>query len=169
MALPAERRTRGSAPRLKRARTALAALAATLFSLTVLLGMDRWNTDSVRPRLEDLWLMEPVPRERLERSDYDDVFTLAETEPTVVAAAAGVSPERARRWVEAARLATLRGIGAANARLLWDSGIHSVEELAAADPAELTDRLAALRRGDRQATAAKVRVWVRAARRESDS
>lgn len=169
VALPPEGRGAGSAPGLKPRRTALAAVAATLFSLAVLFGMDRWNTDSLRPQLEDLWLVEPALRERLERSAYDDLFVLAEAEPDLLAAAADVSLDRARDWVEVSRLATLRGIGAANARLLWEAGIRSVEELADADPDVLIHRLALESDHAARPSIPKVRVWVRAARRESDS
>jgi len=153
------------AQRLALRRTALAALAALVFSAGVLIGMDRWNTDSVRPRLEELWLLEPAARERLESTRYEDVFALGEAEPAAVAAAAGVSTARAREWVDAARLATLRGIGTVNARMLWEAGIRSLEALAAADPDRLAERLRGRTDRYRAASTPKVRVWVRAAQR----
>ena len=51
-----------------------AAVAAVIFSLVALVGMDRWNTDSTVPRLDDLWLAEPAAIERLAAARYDDLF-----------------------------------------------------------------------------------------------
>ena len=69
----------------------------------------------------------------------------------------------AEEWVETARLVALRGIGAENTRLLVASGIRSVADLASADPARLIERLE--RSAGREVVPARVRVWVRAARR----
>ncbi len=72
------------------------------------------------------------------------------------------------------RLVFLRGIGTAGARRLAAAGIHSVAELAAADPRSLaraldalTDQALARLSGCpcRPPTAGEVRVWIRAARR----
>jgi predicted RecB family nuclease len=67
--------------------------------------------------------------------------------------------------VVAARLSTLRGVGTANAQLLWQVGVESVADLAASDPSTLGERLRGLAQRPRVATPQKVRVWVRAARR----
>lgn len=155
---------RGEA-RLAARRTALAALAATLFAVGVLRGMDRWNTDSLRPRMEDLWLIEPNAAERLAETAYGDVFDLRAAEPREVSSALRVEPERAAEWVAAARLVTLQGIGVDNARLLWELGIRSIASLAAVDPEALSARLRDRAERPRAATPPKVRVWVQAARR----
>jgi predicted flap endonuclease-1-like 5' DNA nuclease len=90
-----------------------------------------------------------------------DPFALARAEPNEVARSAGISAVDAGRWIEAARLVTLHGIGAPNAARLRAAGISTVSELAAADPESLAGRLAA--RGTPIASA-RLRVWVRAAR-----
>lgn len=167
LAVPPERGAKESRLRGSVRRTAIASAVALAFSVGVLFGMDRLNTDSLRPRLADLWLVEATARQRLERTPYDDVFQLAEATPAAVAAAAGVNEESARQWVEAARLATLRGIGTENAHLLWRAGIRSVESLAAADAEELADHLDDLTGRSWAASPPpppRVRVWVRAAR-----
>jgi hypothetical protein len=151
---------------LRPRRLLVACTVAVLSCGAVLFGMDRWNTDSLRPRLEGLWVVQPAERERLAATDYGDVFKLAMAAPREVARTVGVSESEARRWVDAARLATLRGIGTANARLLWEIGIRSVADLAAADAAVLGERLRAASQRPRVATPPKVRVWVRAANRE---
>ncbi len=146
-------------------RTAVAALVAVGFCLAVLFGMDRWNTDSLRPTLGGLWLASPAERESLASTPYGDLFTLADSEPTQVAEAAGTSPSSARAWISASQISTLRGIGTVNAQLLWEAGIRSLSDLALAEPDALGRDLRRRTTRPRAATPAKVRVWVRAARR----
>jgi predicted flap endonuclease-1-like 5' DNA nuclease len=93
------------------------------------------------------------------------VFTLAHADPGHVAEAADTAVDVARDWVRAARLMTLRGIGAANARALEQAGVPSVDALARADARELAGRLR--QAGVPRITDARVRVWVRAARRQA--
>ena len=138
--------------------------AVFLCSLAVLPGMDRYNTDSLRPRLQDLWLVELADRERLAATPYGNLFVLAGAEAAEVAGTAAVTSWQAHEWIAAARLATLRGIGTENARLMWDAGIFSVAQLAASEPGELGPRLRSMTGRPRAATPPKVRVWVAAAR-----
>jgi hypothetical protein len=152
-------------PRPRPRRTALAAVAAAAFSLAVLFGMDRWNTDSLRPLLQDLWLVESAERERLAATPYANLFVLAEAQPAEVAGPASATLSRAEEWITAARLSTLRGIGTENAKLMWEAGIYSVTQLAASEPGELSARLRGMTERPRAATPPKVRVWVGAARR----
>jgi len=98
---------------------------------------------------------------RPEAAGYDP-FSLAAADPAAVAVATGGSAREAAEWVERARLATLRGIGSDNAALLREAGIGSVAELAAVEPPELADRLAAV--GAPPRPEARLAVWVRAAR-----
>lgn len=146
-------------------RTALAALVAAVFALGVLFGMDRWNTDSLRPLLRDLWLVESADRARLAATPYADLFVLAEAQPAQVVGAAAATLADAEEWIAAARLSILRGIGTENAKLMWEAGINSVARLAASEPGELSARLRGMTERPRAATPPKVRVWVGAARR----
>jgi hypothetical protein len=146
-------------------RTLAAVAGGVVFSLAVLVGMDRWNTDSLRPRVEEVWLIGQPEAERLAETPFADLHKLAVADPQTVSRAAGASLSDARDWVEAARIVTLRGIGIENARLLWELGITSVKELAAADPETLGPQLRARSKRPRSATPPKVRVWVDAARR----
>jgi hypothetical protein len=152
-------------PRPRPRRTALAAVAAAAFSLAVLFGMDRWNTDSLRPLLQDLWVVESAERERLAATPYSNLFVLEEAQPAEVAGPASATLSQAEEWIAAARLSTLRGIGTENARLMWEAGIYSVTQLAASEPGELGARLRGMTQRPRAATPPKVRVWVGAARR----
>jgi len=150
-------------------RTIAAAGVAIVFSLAALVGMDRWNTDSVRPRLAELWILDDEDRASLADSGLGDVFVLAREQPANVAERTGSSVASAEEWVSIARVATLRGIGMANARLLWQAKVRSIADLAASDAGELSDRLRGLTKRPRAATPAKVRVWVQAARQMVDN
>jgi hypothetical protein len=165
IAVPEKRPATGGRQALRPGRTIAAIGAAAVFSLAVLLGMDRWNTDSLGPRLEELWVVRSADRASLTATPYRDLFVLAEAEPEDVARATGAGISAAEEWVTAARLSTLRGVGTENARLIWEDGTRSLAELAAADPEALSERLRARTVRPRTATPPKVRGWVRAARR----
>ncbi len=150
-------------------RTIAAAVMAIVFSLAALVGMDRWNTDSVRPRSAELWVLDDEARGSLADNGFGDIFALAGALPADVAERTGISVAAAEEWISAARLATLRGIGTANARLLWQANVKCVSDLAGADASELSERLRRLTKRPRAATPAKVRVWVQAARRTVDT
>ncbi len=156
-------------PRIKPGRALATAAAAIVFSLAALVGMDRWNTDSLRPQLAELWVVDDQARAGLADNGFGDVFALARARPAEVAEKTGVSVGVAEEWIAAAQLATLRGIGTTNARLLWQADITSVTDLAESDASELSERLRGLTERPRAATPAKVRVWVRAARRTVDT
>jgi predicted flap endonuclease-1-like 5' DNA nuclease len=135
------------------------ALGAFVFSLIVLVGMELWTFTSSKPRITDL---PDVQGAALERAGYD-VFRLANTMPSLVAADAGVDRATAQQWVERAGLASLRGIGTNNLILLQQLGINSVEQLAATDPAVLVAKIE--EKTGEDWVDARVRVWVRGARR----
>ena len=109
----------------------------------------------------------PAAIERLAAARYDDLFQLAESSPADLAKTAGVTPALAQSWIDAAQLITLRGLGARNARLLWEIGITSVDELAGSDAEQIGAQIRAIAVRTRSATPPKVRVWVEAARRAS--
>ncbi len=136
-----------------------AVLAAVAFSGLVIAGMEMRTFSSYTPRLDRL---PEIPAAVLETAGFD-VFTLASAAPSEVVERLEVAPEEAADWVETARLAALRGIGVRNAQLLQQVGIHCVAALAVADDDELATRLEALT--GRPVLPARVRVWIRAARR----
>lgn len=149
----------GVRERRRRGTVAAAALAAAVFSAAVLAGTERWTIVSRTPLLAEL---PEVPAARLEEIGHDP-FSLAEADPAELARRLGVPAGQAERWVEAARLATHRGIGSRNAARLISLGIRSPADLARADPAGLLESLRATE-GPRL-NEARVRVWVRGARR----
>ncbi len=144
-------------PRLPARARALLILAAALLSLGALRGMERWTISSTTPRMEALAGRRTGALRRL---GYD-IFSLARADSATVARVGGVPLRHAGRWVRLARLATLRGIGSANALRLERLGVRSVAELARADPDSLFRRLAA--EGAPAIRPERVRVWVRAA------
>jgi len=155
----------GGAPRGHRAPTpplrgpltlSLAAALALLFSAAVLAGMERFTITSRTPRLESVAGAAAADL----RAAGHDVFSLADASPEEVATRTPVGAAVAERWVQRARLVTLRGIGTVHAEALQAAGIGTVEALAGADPAALAGRLSHLE----TVTPARVRVWVRGAR-----
>jgi hypothetical protein len=142
----------------KRKRLATA-LGAVVFSVIVLLGMEQLTVDSRKPQLEHFAEM---PAEQLREHDYD-IFKLAKASPAQIAATLGSSLESAERWVETARLATLRGLGTENLRHLNALGIRTMRALASSDWRALDAQLEQMTGGD--VVDARVRVWIRGARR----
>lgn len=134
----------------------VAAGLVVAFSALALLAMDRGTVASTTPRLAEL----PGAPQVVAHSDWN-VFSLARARPEDVAPASGISITDAERWVEAARLATLRGLGTENVARLHAAGVTTVAELAASDPEELAARLAA---AGAPIPPARLRVWVRTAR-----
>lgn len=153
---------RAAAPR--RARTVLAIAAGVVFSIFVLSGMERWTIDSYTPRLSGLWSLDSADRAALAEAGYRNPFQLAEARVDDLAGLPGAAHSEVREWVASARLATLRGIGTENARLLWQAGIRSVEDLARADPGRLAEELRRSADRPRAGSPPRVRVWVRSAR-----
>lgn len=136
----------------------LAAMLAIAFSALVLLGMERHTISSTTPRLADL---DGVSSAALEHAGYD-VFRLAESDPSAVAADTGLPIEAAHTWVDLAEMTALRGIGTENAHRLQAAGISTIAELAAADPVWLVEQLREV--SAQPVYPARVRVWIRAAR-----
>jgi hypothetical protein len=141
----------------RRAAVNATSVAAVAFSAVAIAAMQTKTIASVVPTVNDLG----APEGPLERVGIDDPWELARGDPNDLAAALGTDAGAARAWVERARLATLRGIGANGARRLESVGVGSVEELAGVEPERLARRLAA---PGAPAQPARVRVWVRAAR-----
>ena len=152
--------------RFRPVRATVAGVFAVLFSGAVLAEMERHTISSYTPRLEVVapeasGAAEAAAATRALRAGGYDVFALARTTPREVTQRTDLSREDAEAWIRRARLATLRGIGARHLEPLARAGVRSVEDLAAADPARLAAELDNLP----SVTPARVRVWVRGARR----
>ena len=154
---------------IRPARALITAAAAALFCVAALLGMDRWNIDSFVPQLKNFSLLEPEGRAQLTDTPYENLFVLAKSSPQEIVNATGASRAAAQHWIDVAQLATFRGLGTENARLLWKLGIRSLDDLAAADPDRLGRELRDNAVRPRTATSKKLHVWIAAARRASSS
>jgi hypothetical protein len=87
------------------------AAVAAGFCLLVARSMDSRTVGSLQPRLTDLG----VSAGRLQAQGFD-AFRLAAAQPAAIAQLATVDEQVAAWWVERARLATARGIGAEGVR-----------------------------------------------------
>jgi hypothetical protein len=153
-------RFRNAFPATTRKRV-LAVTAATVFSVITLMGMEFLTWDSLKPRIADL---PGAPAEQLVIAKYD-AFSLASAQPIEIAQLVGADVTAAAQWVEYARMATLRGMGTEYMKALHQLGIYTVDELARQDPAVLVSSLE--RAMGEDLVDARVRVWVRGARRAS--
>jgi hypothetical protein len=149
----------GITVRARKRKRILAGLSAVAFSVGVLLVMELLTVDSRKPELEHF---AELPAAQLRQHDFD-MFKLADATPRHIAAIAGTSLERAQDYIELAELATLRGMGSENVKLLRELGITSMQRLASADWRVVKDGLEAMT--GRDVVGARVRVWIRGARR----
>ena len=149
----------GSTYAAGRAKRVLAAAGAVVFSIGVLIGMEHMTVDSYKPQLREL---PGVPANQLSKAGYD-AFLLAHEEPAEIARITATDELVAAAWIEEARLATLRGIGSEHLALLHQLGINTLTDLAAQDSRRLIASLEQLT--GRDFVAARVRVWIRGARR----
>ena len=145
------------------------AVAGVAFAVFVLAGMEHFTITSTTPRLLDVPGLPASAAFRLGASGKSP-FELASEPASQVARETDASVDDALRWIQAARLVTLRGIGTDNARRLTEIGVMDVPTLAHQDPDTLVARLRA-RPADpppRSPTPAQARVWVKAARAALD-
>jgi hypothetical protein len=150
----------GITVRARKRKRIAAGVLAVAFSVIVLFGMEFMTVDSRKPELEHF---SELPSKALREHDYD-MFKLAKASPTHIAAIAQTTEANALGYIELARLATLRGMGSDNLHLLREMGVSSLKGLAAADWRVLEDGLESL--SGRDVVSARVRVWIRGARRE---
>jgi hypothetical protein len=137
--------------------------AAVAFSAIVLIGMEFLTVDSRKPTFEHF---SELPAGELRAHGYD-MFKLANASPAYIAEVGQTTEPTAQAWIETARLATLRGIGPDNVKALRELGIHSVAALALADWRVLDEQLED--HTGREIVDARVRVWIRGARRATGS
>lgn len=149
--------------RARKRKRITAALVAVLFSVGVLYGMEVLTVDSRKPEFEDF---SQLPARQLRAHDYD-MFKLAGATPSHISAIGSVPNQQAEQWIEIARMATLRGMGSHNLKMLHAMGITSMSQLAAADWRVIEDRLEDIT--GRDVVSARIRVWIRGARRQVET
>ncbi|MDH3458792.1 MAG: DUF4332 domain-containing protein, partial [Gemmatimonadota bacterium] len=147
-------------------------LAAGVFVVAALAGMERWTISSTTPRLRDAPDLTAAEVQQLREGGYSSVFRLAAAAAPTVAEQASFEPSVATQATDWARLATLRGIGSDHAQTLATVGVRTVCSLARRMPGDLWNTLRAAQehRRDGQSPVrpvpAEVRIWIAAARRE---
>lgn len=149
---------------------AVAAVAGVALSVAVYATMWQQEHHPRRPLLGEIEALDAETVATLKSAGLptpERFYTAVEAEGAeALARRLGLDPaavERARRH---AALALHKGMGANDARLLLTAGVGDVAALASADAAALVERLeeVAAREGVAAPGAAKVKVWVRAAR-----
>jgi hypothetical protein len=156
----------GSGP-IRLRRKVVTAAVGVAFAVFVLGGMERYTISSTSPTLVEVPGLPPSVAFRL-RAAGESPFQLAQKPASELARETGTRVEEAARWIESARLVTLRGIGTANARRLAKIGVTDVATLAIQDPDTLASRLNATSPGEPRPlrpTPAETRIWVAAALR----
>ena len=140
-------------------RALAAALASLIFSAVAIAGLNRFTVRATRAWISDLPGIPAEAVARLAEAGIDHPEDLVRA-----AEAGGLDPALAR-WSEAARLMSVRGLGRRGHAWLADAGVHTVEELARSDPAQLERQILASGRGEPPTPSpAEIRVWVRGAR-----
>ncbi len=148
-----------------------AIVGACAFNLAVYAGIDRLTVRTYSPRIADLDGVETGTLSRLTEAGILRPAALlrrtgTSAEVSVLSRDTGIPPGELLRLREAARLADLHGLGAANVNALRALGIARVESLAAQDPAALYPRWRAEAR-EKPPTLSQVKAWIFAARRAS--
>ena len=149
---------RAAPRRAEPVRASVAGVAALAFSFLAIALVDRFTIHSTRPTLADLPGMSQETERRLEASGIRRPEDL-------VAAPEAVDSGCRERWVEAARLMSVRGMGKRGLDWLAGAGVSTVEDLAARDPDVLSgDVLSSDAGPPPRPSPAEIRVWVRGAR-----
>jgi len=146
-------------------RKAATAGLGVAFALVVLSGMERYTISSTTPSLVEVPGLPPSVAFRLVAAGQSP-FEIAREPASKLARETGSSVDEARRWIEAARLVTLRGIGTSNAQRLARIGVTDVATLAIQDPDSLAVRLRDASPDvppPLRPTPAEARIWVKAA------
>jgi hypothetical protein len=143
-------------------------------SLGVFHLMDRHTVNSLQPRIADLRELAPREVALLQKAGVDrlDLWIARSGDRLAAHEDLGIRRDVLTRWQRLAALATLKGIGTGNVRLLWDTGVRSVGDLAEQDPGVLEPKLRRIQGETGWARQpprdAQVRLWVLAARRLCD-
>ena len=142
-----------------------------VFSILIFNEIDLHTVDSYDVRLEDAYWIAPKWRSELPRvgiANLNELLakTKSKKERDELALRLLVSNEEFTGWVEKAELSQLKGLGAKNLRLLERVGIHSVSSLAAEEPEALGLKLIQIHSPEMIPTGAKIRIWIREARKK---
>ena len=154
--------------------TVLTVILISSFSVLIFRGIDIKTVDSYYPRLKDAYWIELQYRTDLPKvgiATLDDLLlkTGEKKERDELALRLLIPKEVLIQWVEKAQLVQLKGLGIENLRLLEGVGICSVSALAQEDPEKLYEKIGQVFQGGVPPRKAKIRIWVRDARKEVQS
>ena len=157
--------------RTGRIKSLLTAGFVAVFSILIFNEIDLHTVDSYDVRLEDAYWIAPKWRSELPRvgiANLNELLakTKSRKERDELALRLLVPNEEFTGWVEKAELSQLKGLGAKNLRLLERAGIHSVSSLAAEEPEALGLKLIQIHSPEMIPTGAKIRIWIREARKK---
>ena len=152
-------------------RMILATILIGSFSVLIFRAIDSKTVDSYYSRLEDAYWIEPPYRRELPKvgiATFDDLLskTRDKKEMDELALRLLIPKELLIQWVEKARLVQLKGLGVENLRILEEVGIDSISALAKEVPEILYDKIAQVSRRRVPPQKAKIRIWVREARKK---
>lgn len=141
------------------------------FSVLILRAIDSDTVDSYYPRLEDAYWIDPQYQDELPKIGISTLEELKsrtkdKKETDELALRLLIPKELLIQWVEKAHLVQLKGLGIENLRLLQRVEINSVPDLAKQDPDKLYDKIEQEVPGGKPTRKAKIRIWVREARKK---
>jgi len=156
--------------RTRRVTAILTALFIFFFSILIFQAIDLYTVDSYDVRLSDAYWIDPkiraeMPKVGIANLDQLLMRTKSKREREELALRLLVPNEELTRWLETTELVRLKGLGIKNLRLLEGVNIHSITALAAEDPNLLHEWMKIVYSEDSIPSKAKIRIWIREARR----
>ena len=141
------------------------------FCVLVFRAIDLKTVDSYETRLTDAYWIDAryqkeLPRVGITTLDEFLARTREKKEREELALRLLVPKEEMTGWVEKSQLVALKGLGVDNLRLLEGVGVHSVQTLTNEDPDPLYKKLRHTYRKGKIPREAKVRIWIREARKQ---
>lgn len=148
----------------------LTAILIVSFYILIFRAIDLKTVDSYEAHLQDAYWIEPQYRKELPRvgiATLDDLIlkTRDKQERDELALRLLIPKEKLIHWIEKAQLVQLKGLGIENLWLLEKMGIYSVSTLAAEDPEKLHKRIEQVFQERPIPKQAKIRIWVKEARK----
>ncbi len=149
----------------------LTAILIGIFCVFMFRAIDSNTVDSYYPRIEDAYWIEPHYRKELPKvgiATLGDLLskTREKREMDELALRLLIPKESLIQWVEKARLVRLKGLGVGNLRSLEGVGIDSISSLAKENPEILYDKIEQVSREGAPPQKAKIRIWVREAKKQ---
>jgi hypothetical protein len=156
----------------RRLTSVLTAILMISFFIFMFRAIDLETVDSYYPSLKDAYWIEPHYRTELPKVgivSLEDLLqkTKDKTERDELALRLLAPREEVIPWIEKARLALLKGLGVGHLRLLEGAGISSLPALALQEPDRLYERLIQTYPDQPIPSLPKIKIWIRAAQKES--